>query len=347
MSDEQTHYPVSEFLESHFRHFNAREVLEAAKGYVRFMDTNEGSMMVSMAGAMSTAEIGKTLAPLIRNGYVQAISSTGANIEEDLFNLLGNSRYEEARQWRYLSMEDDHALLKQGLNRVTDTCIPEDVMLELHSALLECWHRAAHNGQRFFHWEYIYQLVQANWFDSRCDVPLQDSWVIAACDMGIPIYTPGAEDSTLGNMFCSDVMQGRLPSHTLLKSGTEQFEHLSRWYLQEQKAHDVGFFQIGGGVAGDFAMCVVPSLIQDHQLQCKHWRYFTHIGDAVTSYGGYSGCPANEKVTWDKLDPDTENYTINSDASIVAPLIFQYVVEQGRHGHSTAKKQPLQELADV
>jgi deoxyhypusine synthase len=321
--------PISEFLETHFRHFNAREVLEAAKGYVRFMDSGSGAMMVSLAGAMSTAELGKSLAPLIRAGYVQAVSSTGANIEEDLFNLLGNSRYVEARQWRYLSMEEDHALLKHGLNRVTDTCIPEDIMLELHSALLERWQRAAQTNERFYHWEYFYQLIESGWFNQRCDAPLEDSWVIAACEMGIPIYTPGAEDSTLGNMFCSDVMQGELPSHSVLKSGTEQFEHLSRWYLQQQKTHDVGFFQIGGGIAGDFAMCVVPSLIQDHELACKHWRFFSHIGDAITSYGGYSGCPANEKVTWDKLDPDTENYTINSDASIVAPLIFQYVLEQG------------------
>ncbi len=196
---------ISEFLETHFRHFNAREVLEAAKGYVRFVQ-NGGHMMVSLAGAMSTAEIGKSLAPLIRGGYVHAISSTGANIEEDLFNLVGHSRYVEARQWRYLSMEDDYALLQKGLNRVTDTCIPEDVMLELHAALLERWQVAAATGQSHFHWEYLYQLIRDGWFDRRCEVPLVDSWVVAACEMDIPIYTPGAEDSTLGNIFCADVM---------------------------------------------------------------------------------------------------------------------------------------------
>lgn len=233
-------------------------------------------------------------------------------------------------------MEDDHKLLQQGLNRVTDTCIPEDVMLKLHDALLERWQRAEQAGQSFFHWEYLYQLIREGWFDQRCEVPLIDSWVVAACEMNIPIYTPGAEDSTLGNMFCADVMQGYISSHAVLKSGTEQFEHLSHWYLKNQMEAEIGFFQIGGGIAGDFSMCVVPSLIQDHKKDCKHWRYFCHIGDAVTSYGGYSGCPANEKVTWDKLDPDTENYTINSDASIVAPMIFHYVMEQ-RSGRVTTE----------
>lgn len=333
MNEQNAHFPVSEFLEKHFCHFNARELLEAAKGYSRFI-ADGNRMMVSLAGAMSTAEIGKSLAPLIRSGMVHSISSTGANIEEDLFNLVGRSRYVDVRHWRYLSMQDDLSIKEQGLNRVTDTCIPEDVMLELHEALLDRWQQAASNRERHFHWEYLYQLIEDGWFAMRCDVPLTDSWVVAACEMGIPVYTAGVEDSTLGNMFCSDVMQGKLASHSVLKSGTEQFEHLSHWYLLNQQQHEIGFFQIGGGIAGDFAMCVVPSLIQDHQLDCRHWRYFCHIGDAVTSYGGYSGCPANEKVTWDKLDPDTENYTINSDASIVAPLIFQYVLEQSRHAQA-------------
>ncbi len=140
------------------------------------------------------------------------------------------------------------------------------------------------------------------------------------------------EDSTLGNMFTADVIQGRIPNgHNVMKSGTEQFEHLTHWYEDTQKNHPIGFFQIGGGIAGDFTMCVVPGLIQDHEKEdTRRWRYFTHIGDAVTSYGGYSGCPPNEKVTWHKLDPDTEHYTINSDATIVAPLIFEYVLEKQR-----------------
>ncbi len=319
---------ITDFLENNFRHFNARELLAAASGYHRFITQDNGLMMVSLAGAMSTAELGKTLAPMIRAGLVHAISSTGANIEEDIFNLVGNSRYKLQPDWRYLTMVDDERTLKEGYNRVTDTCIPEDVMLDVHAALLKLWQSAERDGQRYFHWEYFYQLIRSGYFEGRNDVPLHESWLVAACEMNIPVYTAGMEDSTLGNMFCADVMQGELRSHAVMKSGTEQFEHLTRWYRESDSKHPIGFFQIGGGIAGDFAMCVVPAIIQDHQTPCKHWRYFCHIGDAVTSYGGYSGCPPNEKVTWHKLDPDTENYTINSDAAIVAPLIFQYVLEK-------------------
>ena len=320
--------PIVSFLESNFRHFNARETLNAAAGYHRFVAEQGGLMMVSLAGAMSTAEIGKTLAPLIRAGMVHAISATGANIEEDIFNLVGNSRYKLQPDWRYLTMDQDAATLAEGFNRVTDTCIPEDVMLEVHDALLALWQDAERQGARYFHWEYFYQLIRSGFFESRHDVPLTDSWLVAACQANIPVYTPGAEDSTLGNMFCADVMQGKLRSHNVLKSGTELFADLTQWYLKNDRKHPIGFFQIGGGIAGDFAMCVVPAIIQDHNTACKHWQYFCHIGDAVTSYGGYSGCPPNEKVTWHKLDANTENYTINSDAAIVAPLIFLYVIEK-------------------
>lgn len=319
---------ITDFLENNFRHFNARELLASASGYHRFVTQDNGLMMVSLAGAMSTAELGKTLAPMIRAGLVHAISSTGANIEEDIFNLVGNSRYKVQPDWRYLTMADDEQTLQEGYNRVTDTCIPEDVMLDVHAALLRLWQSAERDGQRYFHWEYFYQLIRSGYFEGRNDVPLHESWLVAACEMNIPVYTPGMEDSTLGNMFCADVMQGELMSHAIMKSGTEQFEHLTNWYQENDSKHPIGFFQVGGGIAGDFAMCVVPAIIQDHQTPCKHWRYFCHIGDAVTSYGGYSGCPPNEKVTWHKLDPDTENYTINSDATIVAPLVFQYVLEK-------------------
>lgn len=332
---------ITEFLNKNYKHFNARETREAAEAYCKFVNDDNGKMLVSLAGAMSTAEIGISLAPLIRAGKVHAISSTAANIEEDLFNLISNSSYKLQPNWRYLTMSDDVKTRDEGFNRVTDTCIPEDVMIEMHLALRELWKNAAENEERYFHWEYFYQLIKNGFFEGKNDVPFEHSWVFAACEMNIPIYTPGTEDSTLGNMFAADVMMGHVPSHSCLRSGTEQFEHLTNWYIENDKNHPIGFFQIGGGIAGDFAMCVVPSIIQDHELECKRWKYFCHIGDAVTSYGGYSGCPPNEKVTWHKLDADTVNFTINSDASIVAPLIFTYIHEQEIQAHAKAAASEL------
>ena len=329
---------VATFMEENYKHFNAREVLAAAKGWIEFCNKG-GKMVVSLAGAMSTAELGISLAPLIRANKIHAITCTGANIEEDIFNLVGNKSYKLQPHWRYLTMEADMQTREEGFNRVTDTCIPDDVMVDIHKAMLELWKESAEKGERYFHFEYFYKLIRSGFFKGKNDVPMEHSWLIAASEMDLPIYTPGMEDSTLGNMFCADVMQGKIKNHSCIKSGTEQFEHLTNWYLENDETGEIGFFQIGGGIAGDFAMCVIPGLIMDHEKKVKPWRYFCHIGDSTTSFGSYSGCPANEKITWHKLDLNSVDYCIDSDASIVAPLIFQYVLEKGKSAEAARKYQ--------
>ena len=167
--------------------------------------------------------------------------------------------------------------------------------------------------------------------DEHYQVPREHSWMIAAMEMGIPVYTPGWEDSTTGNMFAANVLTGKVPHHQCVKSGTEQFAHLIEWYLANNGeaggTPSVGFFQIGGGIAGDFAICAVPSIIQDmQQPDTPFWGYFCQITDAEVSYGGYSGAVPNEKITWGKLDADTPKFLVKSDATIVAPLIFGYLL---------------------
>ena len=149
-------------------------------------------------------------------------------------------------------------------------------------------------------------------------------------EVEIPVFAPGWEDSTTGNIFAANVMTGVVPHHQCVLSGTEQFQQLMEWYLANNGADEgrpsVGFFQIGGGIAGDFAICAVPCIIQDLKRDTPFWGYFAQISDAPASYGGYSGAPANEKITWGKLAPETPRFQIQSDASIVAPLIFSHVL---------------------
>jgi deoxyhypusine synthase len=321
---------LREFMNEQFLHFNAREVLEAAKAYEAHVGAG-GRMLVSMAGAMSTGELGISLAPLIRAGKVHAISCTGANLEEDVFNLLAHDEYERVPQWRALSQEDEKTLFQRGMNRVTDTCIPEDVMRTVEARLLRLWTSAAERDERRFPFEFVYQLLDDPGLPSLFQIDPANSWVLAAKEANIPVYAPGWEDSTMGNIFAANVKLGRLPSHQCVKTGTEQFHHLLDWYLEnnglDEGTPSVGFFQIGGGIAGDFAICAVPSIIQDLGEGTPFWGYFCQITDAEASYGGYSGAVPNEKITWGKLDVTTPRYLIKSDASIVAPLIFTYVLE--------------------
>jgi len=314
-------------METHYKHFNARETLDAAKAWRKHLG-NGGKMLLTIAGAMSTAELGIILAKMIRKGKVHAICSTAANLEEDLFNLFNHNDYAMVPHYKDLTPADELALYDKGFNRVTDTCIPETVMLSVEKHLFDRWQHAAENGIVQYPYEYFYELLDQPGIEDHFQIPREHSWVLAAKEMGLTIYTPGWEDSTMGNKFTALVMRGKIKHHNVLRTGTEQMEHLARWYL-EQAANktSIGFFQIGGGIAGDFPICVVPMLIQDVHLEdTPYWGYFCQIGDSVTSYGSYSGAVPNEKITWGKLDVHTPKFMINSDAAIVAPLIFAYVL---------------------
>jgi deoxyhypusine synthase len=321
---------VREFMERHYLHFNARETLAAARAYEAHIQAG-GKMMITLAGAMSTARIGRILGRMIRQDLVHAITCTGANLEEDVFNLLAADDYEIIPDWRGLRAEDEKALYERGFNRVTDTCIPETVMRHLEKRLIDRWKAACAAGVSRSPAEHLFEILGDPTLSQHYQIPAGDSWMLAAKEKDIPVWTPGWEDSTTGNMFAAAVFRKEVPRHDAVITGTDQMERLMRWYLANNgKAEgkpSVGFFQIGGGIAGDFPICAVPALVQDLQLEdTPFWGYFCQISDAVTSYGGYSGAVPNEKITWGKLDTETPKFMIQSDASIVAPLIFAYLL---------------------
>ena len=133
---------IRDFMSKHYLHFNARELVEAAKAYESHLEAG-GKMLVAIAGAMSTGELGVSLARMIRAGKVHAISCTGANLEEDVFNLVAGPDYEIVPSWRDLSAVEERRLYERGMNRVTDTCIPEKVMRHIEGRLLDSWKRAS------------------------------------------------------------------------------------------------------------------------------------------------------------------------------------------------------------
>jgi deoxyhypusine synthase len=264
---------------------------------------------------------------MIRQEKVHAICTTGANLEEDIFNLVAHNHYRRVPNYRNLTEDEELALRERGLNRVTDTCIPEEeAMRRIERQVLKYWQQAEHEGQRYFPYEYMYQLIRNCNIREFFEIDPKDSWVYAACQKNLPIFTPGWEDSTLGNIFVANVVRGDVGNIQVVKSGLEQMAALIDWYRKTSKDESIGFFQIGGGIAGDFPICVVPLLMQDLREKCRLWGYFCQISDSTTSYGSYSGAVPNEKITWGKLDRNTPRFVIESDASIVAPLVFAYVL---------------------
>lgn len=316
---------ISQFIDSYFLHFNAAALKDAAQGYKDQLEANS-KMLISLAGAMSTAEIGRIFAEMIRQQNVHIISCTGANLEEDVMNLVAHSHYKRIPHYRDLTPEHEQELFDQGLNRVTDTCIPEEeAFRRIQKHIFKLWKKAEDEEKRYFPHEFIYQLLLSGVLEEYYEIDVKNSWMYEAAQANLPIVVPGWEDSTLGNIFASYVLKGELKSSTV-KSGIEYMTFLADWY-SDNAQNGIGFFQIGGGIAGDFPICVVPMLYQDmERYDTPFWSYFCQISDSTTSYGSYSGAVPNEKITWGKLTPQTPKYIIESDASIVAPLIFAYVL---------------------
>jgi deoxyhypusine synthase len=319
---------IKQFIEKNYLHFNAASLVDAAKGYEKHLKEGK-KMLISLAGAMSTAELGISLAEMIRQDKVHIISCTGANLEEDLMNLVAHNSYQRVPNYRDLTPKEEWELLEKGLNRVTDTCIPEEeAFRRLQEHVFEIWKRAETEGKRYLPHEFMYQLLLSGVLEQYYEIDPKNSWMLAAAEKNLPIIVPGWEDSTLGNIFASYCLKGELHP-TTMKSGIEYMMWLADYYTAEAGTDGIGFFQIGGGIAGDFPICVVPMLYQDmERTDTPFWSYFCQISDSTTSYGSYSGAVPNEKITWGKLDIHTPKYIIESDATIVAPLIFAYLLEE-------------------
>ena len=319
--------PLSEFMLTHYKHFNSAALVDAAKGWEAHLEKG-GKMFVTLAGAMSTAELGKSLAEMIRQDKIHAICCTGANLEEDIYNLVAHNHYHRIPNWRELTAADEMKLLEKGLNRVTDTCIPEDeAMRKIEALINKEWQKADKAGESHPPHYYFWEVLRSGALKNEYQIDPKDSWMIAAMEKNLPIYTPGWEDSTNGNMYAAAVMDGRIKNVHTMNSGIQTMMRLAEWYTETSANSSIGFFQIGGGIAGDFPICVVPMLEQDLERPTPLWGYFCQISDSTTSYGSYSGAVPNEKITWGKLDGSTPKFIIESDATIVAPLVFAYVLK--------------------
>ena len=304
-------------MEEHYLHFNAGELSRCSSSLREFLDGG-GRLIVTLAGAMSTAEIGRSLAPAIRAQKVHAICCTGANLEEELFSLVSRSKYERISNWRDLTAQDDADLRDRGMNRVTDVAIPEEAFRGLEDSLMALWEDAEAVGDSRFPHEYLYDLLLHGGLDF--DSAPEKSWLMAAADANLPIFTPGWEDSTLGSILAARVLDRSLKDASLVRGGLEAMQSLADWYREDDSP--TGILQVGGGISGDFAISVVPMLRQDVGIDVPLWSWFAQISESKSSYGGYSGAPPNEKISWEKIDVETPRFMIESDATIVLPLLL-------------------------
>ena len=177
---------VKDFIREHYRHFNAATVVDASDAYIELLEGG-GKMFVTLAGAMSTAELGRSLAEMIRQGKVHAITCTGANLEEDVFNLVANSHYKRVPNYRGLSVKDEEELYEAGFNRVTDTCIPEEeAMRRIEKEMLALWRAHEDKGESLLPHQYFYELLLSGKISKSYDADPKNSWLLAAAERTCP-----------------------------------------------------------------------------------------------------------------------------------------------------------------
>lgn len=321
--------PVTALAERTLRHCNGGATLQAAHWLKNHLD-NGGKLVVTISGGLSSFQVGVMLADLIRQDKVHLISATGANHEESYYRYVAHSHYAYIPNYTELTREQEAELRDAGLRRITDTFLPEDESVRIMEPhLLKMWQNAQKSGERYFPHEYFRRLFAEGLIKSDPKANPDDCWTYAAYKKDIPIIIPGFEDSTMGNIFASYTYDGKyrkdkniILDQSIMKSGLEYFTYLYDWYMEASKKHPIAFLQLGGGIAADFPICVVPSLKHDLQLhKVRDWTGFVEIGSSPMSYGSYSGAGGKEKITWDKLSTTSYYQIIQSDVTVVFPWI--------------------------
>lgn len=328
-------HPVSDFCAFALRHCNAGAAVGAAFA-LRDHLARGGKLFVTLAGAMSSFQVGRMLAELIRRGKVHGISCTAANFEESFYRYVAHSHYRYISRYTELTPQQEDELRRAGYRRITDTFLPEEESVRiLEPQLARLWRQAMERGASYLPHEYFFQLLDEGVVPPDPAGDERHCWARAAWQHGVQVVVPGFEDSTMGNIFASYSYRGALKGGVeddwidpaVVKSGISYMHTLYDWYQQNAQAPGVAFLQLGGGIAGDFPICVVPSLKHDLRLQdVRDWASFTEIGSSPMSYGSYSGAGGKEKITWDKLSVDSQYTIIQSDATVVFPLIAAIIL---------------------
>ncbi len=328
--------PVSKYAELTLKHCNGGSTLQSALWLKKHLK-NGGKLVVTLAGALSSFEIGVVLAELIRKNKVHLVSATAANHEESYYRYVAHSHYAHIPRYTELTPEQEAELRDAGLRRITDTFLPEDESVRIMEPhLLKMWKNAEKKRQRYFPHEYFRRLFSENLIKPDPMANPDDCWAFAAYEKNIPIVIPGFEDSTMGNIFASYTYGGKYRNDKsfvldpkIMKGGLEYFTWMYDWYMEMAKDASIAFLQLGGGIAADFPICIVPSLKHDLQLHSKvrDWAGFVEIGSSPMSYGSYSGAGGKEKITWDKLSTQSYYQIIQSDVTVVFPWIAAVLLD--------------------
>lgn len=338
---------VSNFITKHMLHCNAGRIHQAGLALKRHCD-NGGKIFISMSGAGSTFKAGRTICRLIRAGKVAGISVTGANLEESLYLLIAPDCYVHIPDYMELTPKEEKELDHAGLRRITDTFLPEEESVRIVlEPLMKLWRAAEKEGREHLWHEFFFQLFEHNLLQISPE-DAEDCWLYQCWRHNIPVTVPGWEDSTMGNIFTWACYNGSHPvlskykledgpiSLRVAKPPVCYMHELAGWYMNITQEYSLAFLQLGGGIAADFPICVVPHLkkdyfgdlsIEEQERLVRTWAGFVEVNTVPMSQGSYTGAEGKEKITWSKLEPDSFRFKVESDYTIAFPLLAALILD--------------------
>jgi deoxyhypusine synthase len=314
--------------------FTGRQLGEAADVLEAMARDEECFVVMTLAGAMTVAKQSLIIAELIDRGIVNAIVSTGALMAHGLVEATGLSHF------RHNPELSDEELYEQGYNRVYDTLEPErnlDDVEEVMSEILEKWdHNEVVCSYKLNH--VIGQHLAKRSKEER-------GILKSAYEKGVPVFVPAFTDSELGlDLALNNRIRESTGRHKLRFDPFEDLEHFAATLLRQKR---LGIFTIGGGVPRNWSQQFGPFIELRHRrlgehVPLKRYHYGLRICPEPVYWGGLSGSPYSEAVSWGKFVPPAEGGRFGEvfvDATVGLPLIVAAVLERlGNHKHSSAGK---------
>jgi deoxyhypusine synthase len=302
--------------------FTGRQVGEAADVLEAMARDKDCFVVMTLAGAMTVAKQGLIISELIDRGIVNAIVSTGALMAHGLVEATGKSHF------RYNPEVSDTELYEQGYNRVYDTLEPEqnlDDVEEVMSEILEGWdHNEIVCSYKLNHTigEHLARRVG------------QRGILKSAYENGVPVFVPAFTDSELGlDVALNNRLRESTGRHKLRFDPFEDLEHFAATLLRQTR---LGILTIGGGVPRNWSQQFGPFIELRHRrlgenVPLKRYHYGVRICPEPVYWGGLSGSPYSEAISWGKFVPPAEGGKFGEvflDATVGLPLIVAAVLER-------------------
>ncbi len=312
--------------------FTGRQVGEAADVLEAMARDEECFVVMTLAGAMTVAKQSLIIADLIDRGIVNAIVSTGALMAHGLVEATGRAHY------RYNPEVPDTELYEQGYNRVYDTLEPEqnlDDVEEVMSEILEKWD----------HSEVMCSYKLNHAIGEHLAKHAKGRGILkSAYEQGVPVFVPAFTDSELGlDVALNNRLRESTGRHKVRFDPFEDLEHFAATLLRQTR---LGIFTIGGGVPRNWSQQFGPFCELRHRrlgenIPLKRYHYGVRICPEPVYWGGLSGSPYSEAISWGKFVPPAEGGKFGEvfvDATVGLPLIVGAVLERLGKNKSAAKK---------